>query len=122
MRLNSSNRSSISGIEQLLQPLAAELLDRERRQHRAVDGGAPEHIVVDDRDVGMAVEVAEESARERVSGARGIDHRLERISGTKKNPSLAEHAGSVAALLDDDDARAELLQLRTAAGRGSARR
>ena len=42
MRLNSAKRCSISSMRQALQPLAAELLDREGGDHRAVDGGAAE--------------------------------------------------------------------------------
>src|SRR4051812_25454270 len=60
-----------------LYALDPELLDVERRQHRAVGHRAPQRGVVD-----VAVlrgQVAEEAAGERVAGAGRVDHRLERV-------------------------------------------
>ena len=68
------------------------------------------HVLVE-RIVGVAVEVAEEAAGERVARARRIDDRFERHARDEEEPVVGEHAGAVAALLDDEHARPERSQL-----------
>ena len=91
-------------VRQPLEPLAAEVLDRERRHHRAVGGGAAQARLVE-RVVGVAVEVAEEAAGERVAGAGRVDDPVERHARDEEEALVAAHACAVAALLDHEHAR-----------------
>ena len=59
----------------------------------------------------MAVEVAEEPARERVAGSGRIDDPVERHPRHEEEALVAAHAGAVAALLDHEHAGPARAQL-----------
>ena len=109
------------GQRQPLQPLAPERLDRERRDHGAVDRGPAEHLVRRARSPRDARPGSRRSHPANESPAPvGSTTVSSGYPGTKKNPLCREHACSVAPLLDDEHARAEARRSGVRRARGSA--
>src|SRR6266849_10709212 len=94
-------RGDIGGLESR-QPLEREVLDRERRHHRAVDDRPPHRGRVDPV---LGGEVAHEPARERVAGTRRIIDRVKRVRRNEKQRAFGHQERAVLAALDDHGPR-----------------
>src|SRR6185437_15791595 len=75
----------------------AERGGRGRVDHRPAQGHG--------RELGLARQVADEAARERVAGAGRVHHVLEREAGRGEDAELVEEERAVLALLDDEPLR-----------------
>src|SRR5438094_7913735 len=79
-------------------PAHAEILHRQRAEHRAVHHAPPQHIVI---AVSGLPHRAEQCPGEGVAGAGRIAHRLERMGRSQEDTVSREHQRAVLAALDD---------------------
>src|SRR5205823_358724 len=86
------------------QAIEREVLDGERRHHRAVHHRPPHR-----RRVGAVAErqIAHEAAGERVTGPGRVEHRLQRVGRDDEEGAVIQQERAVLATLDHDRARAE---------------
>src|SRR5438309_7493950 len=107
-RLELPNAALDTGHIRPLDPVDAEVLHREGSADRTVKDGLAESAVI---ERSRAREVAEQPTRERVAGASGIAHLVERVRRRPEDPVGGQKERAVLSSLDDDGAGTESLDL-----------